>query len=345
MATVPKFEELPENLQKVLDPSKAKAHLMVAKGLAPLPASVLISSWIYLSTSENEELAAAAKESLTSYPENMMRQVIKGDLLPWVLAHLGKLFKSNENILEFVMLHPKTPAILFEYIARDCSERMAGIIAENQEKIIDRPQIILALEKNPINLKSSTDKLRQFLGLAGIVIPGDPGRFVEEKKAEAEPSDKKGEGTTKTEEDVDTLDEDEYQSLLQFIGMLNTGGKIKLAFKGNKEARSILIKDPNKIICSAVLKNPRLSDNEIAHYAALKNVADDVIRIISVHPQWTKAYAVKFGLVNNPKTPLSESMKFLKFMNPKDLKNISRSKTVPGPISKAAKEMVRMRMK
>ena len=39
------------------------------------------------------------------------------------------------------------------------------------------------------------------------------------------------------------------------ISDMSVAEKVKLALMGNKEARSLLIKDPNKIVATAVVKN------------------------------------------------------------------------------------------
>ena len=93
--------------------------------------------------------------------------------------------------------------------------------------------------------------------------------------------------------------------------------KIKLAYKGNKEARSILIRDTNKSVAVAVVKSGRLTDGEVASYAGNRNLADDGLR--DKHQQCIHSHPVKVALVNNPASP-SLAMGFVGLLH-KDLQN------------------------
>src|ERR1700733_3789605 len=53
------------------------------------------------------------------------------------------------------------------------------------------------------------------------------------------------------------------QNSMQKINHLDVKGRIQLALKGNKEERSILIRDGTKVVALAVLEAPKLSDGEV----------------------------------------------------------------------------------
>ena len=131
-------------------------------------------------------------------------------------------------------------------------------------------------------------------------------------------------------------EEEEFISLEQRIKNMPVGHKIKLAFKGNKEARSILIRDTNKSVAVAVVKSGRLTDGEVSSYAGNRNLADDVIREISANKEFVRKYPVKVALVNNPKTPTSTALGFVSLLHKKDLQHLSRNKNVSSVISTAA---------
>ncbi|MDB5037981.1 MAG: hypothetical protein JWQ35_1509 [Bacteriovoracaceae bacterium] len=346
----PQLQELTPDLQKIFDPEKAKMLPFIAKGAASLPPPVLVSSWCYLLEELNSELASVARNSLLHYPEKMLLPVLQSELPSWVLGTLGKIFLSNEIYLEAILLNEKTPNDLFVEAASHCSERISTIIVNNQERIIDRPDIIKSLETNPNNLKSNTDRLRHFMKLAGVRIPGEAmGEEVELMKEDEAALDK--EFLDAIADGIDlaasatALTEDQRQSLLQFISKLTIGARIKLAMKGNKEARSVLIRDTNKLIALAVLKSPKITENEVAHYSALKSLPEDVVRVIANNPQWIKNYAIKIGLCFHPKTPLPNSVSLIKYLNIRDLMKLSKDRNVPGPLGKAAKQLLSTKRK
>jgi hypothetical protein len=297
-----------------------------------------------------QDLADVAKETLLKYPEKMLLPVLQSQLPAWALLSLGRLLKSNEMFLEAILLNEETPDELFVEVAPTCSEKLANLIANNQEKIIERPEIVAALESNPKNLKSNTDKLRHFLRLSGLRVPGDSQadvvEMMEEDEAALEKAFLEGLGGEDSDKMANFgLTEEQRLSLLQYISKLGVGAKVKLGFKGNKEARQILIRDTNKIVALAVLKSPRLTDTEIAFYAGIRSICEDVIRVISGNANWTKSYPVKLALCFHPKTPLQQSMGFIKFLNLRDLGRVAKDKNIPAPVAKASKELLRVKRK
>ena len=53
--------------------------------------------------------------------------------------------------------------------------------------------------------------------------------------------------------------------------------KVKAAIKGTREMRSALIRDPNKMVATAVLSCPRLTEQEIEAFARMANVSEDIL--------------------------------------------------------------------
>ena len=129
------------------------------------------------------------------------------------------------------------------------------------------------------------------------------------------------------------------------IQQMSVREMVQLATRGNKEARNLLIKNPNRIIVLAVLNSPKVTDDEIISYAGNKNLSKEVPLIISNKREYTKNYMVKLALVNNPKTPLPTAMKFLRHLLPKDLRNVSKSKNISTVIAKTALKMLDNRRK
>ena len=58
---------------------------------------------------------------------------------------------------------------------------------------------------------------------------------------------------------------------MQKINSLDIKGRIQLALKGNKEERSILVRDGTKVVALAVLEAPKISDGEVEKIASQKN--------------------------------------------------------------------------
>src|SRR5262245_6982051 len=58
--------------------------------------------------------------------------------------------------------------------------------------------------------------------------------------------------------------------------------RIKLAMKGSKTQRAQLVRDPNKMVSTAVLSSPKLTEAEVEAFAKAGNVSEDILRIIAM---------------------------------------------------------------
>lgn len=191
-------------------------------------------------------------------------------------------------------------------------EAMAGLLAWDPKKIL----IKYALEEFPVTVDKT---LGDFITETFKQIP-------EELKRAAKPG----------ELPQWELSEEEAQSLYNQILKMGVSEKIKLALVGNKEARDILVRDPNKLVSVAVVKSPKIQENEIEAIAKSRAVGVDVLREISSTKQWMKSYGVKLNLVSNSKVPLPIALKLLPQIREYDLKKIAKSKEVSSQVAKMA---------
>src|SRR5688500_6569266 len=88
-------------------------------------------------------------------------------------------------------------------------------------------------------------------------------------------------------------------SMLQF-GMQD---RMKLASKGDREARNILNRHPNRIVANAVKTNPRITEQEVEKIAAMRTITEDILRQIAASRQWSRCYPIVHNLARNPRTP------------------------------------------
>lgn len=135
----------------------------------------------------------------------------------------------------------------------------------------------------------------------------------------------------------------ERKNTLQKINSLDVKGRIQLALKGNKEERSILIRDGTKVVALAVLDAPKISDGEVERFASQKNVLEAVLRQIPLKRRFMKNYIVVRNLVSNPRTPLDLGLNLMKNLLAQDLKNLSANKEVSETIRKLAFKMYKQK--
>ncbi len=133
------------------------------------------------------------------------------------------------------------------------------------------------------------------------------------------------------------------ETLLQRIGRMSAPEKMKLALVGTHEERLILIRDPNKTVASAVLQSPKLSDQEIEIFASMKNVNEELLRLIAGNRKFMKNYQVTRGLVNNSRTPIDISLPLVNRLYDRDLKDLAVNKNVPDVLRTMAIKAIKQR--
>lgn len=128
----------------------------------------------------------------------------------------------------------------------------------------------------------------------------------------------------------------ERVALIRRIMLMKVKDRMKLGMKGDREARSILIRDSNRIVATAVINNPRITDQEVEAIAAMRTVSDEVLRIIGMNRAWARQYPIIHNLARNPRTPLPTAMSILLRLQTKDLKNLSQNRNVPEGVRRQA---------
>jgi hypothetical protein len=135
----------------------------------------------------------------------------------------------------------------------------------------------------------------------------------------------------------------ERVSLIKRIMFMNVRDRMKLGMKGDREARSILIRDSNRIVATAVINNPRITDQEIENIAAMRTVADEVLRLIAAKPAWARSYSIIHNLVRNPRTPIPTVVSILPRIRSKDLQSLTQNRNVSEAVRRQAMRLTQTR--
>ena len=172
-------------------------------------------------------------------------------------------------------------------------------------------------------------ELREFFIRRGIQPSNTPAPDYEEPVVDA---DETGLG-------IEGADENQKQASFQErLSTMTVPEKLKCAMKGTREMRSILIRDPNRLVASAVLSCPKVNPAEVEAFEKMGNVSEDILRTIANTRAWTKAYGVVLSLVKNSKTPVALSMNLMQRLTESDVKKISTDRNVPEALRLAARK-------
>lgn len=364
---------IPESLKQFADPSRPKElRLMAARGLVPASSRDLSRILYYLTLDGDEEVSREAGETLSGMPREVVSSILSDTGVETGLLDFFARTLADEAMLQKILLNSSATDETVAYLAeRVHDQNVIDLIANNHERIARSYEIVEALSKNPLITRSTMDGVIDFLKLYmgdkfGLPPGADSGGdedseplapetalqdvalpessflddfeidsdLIEEEEADYETGESAEERRT-----PDALNQNAYIK----ISALNVGQKIKLALLGNREARAILVKDPNRIVSRAVLKNPRITDTEVVLIAQSKIVSDEILREISEGRKWTRLYQVKLALVTNPKTPPHISIGLLKQLREFDLRNLRWNKNLSGVVATAVKNMMKER--
>jgi hypothetical protein len=119
---------------------------------------------------------------------------------------------------------------------------------------------------------------------------------------------------------------------------MSLGEKVRLAFRGDRMIRMLLVRDRNKLVCSAVMRNPRMNEQEAEAIAGMRNVDDEVLRIIGTRRDWMGKYKIMFTLVRNPKAPVGVVLPFINRLTLRDLKGLKDDKGVQQVVREMARK-------
>lgn len=147
-------------------------------------------------------------------------------------------------------------------------------------------------------------------------------------------------GAGPPEETGEVTEEEEDLNLAQRIQKMTVGERIKAAMRGNKETRAILVKDSNRDVYMAVLKNPGLKENEVEMLTKNTGTNQEILRAIANNREWLANRNILHGLVMNPKTPVSLSIRFLSRLGRKDIEFVAKSRSLPVALRNNAKRMI-----
>jgi hypothetical protein len=319
--------------------------MLAARGTLPLPPPQIAQVLFALLADADGEVSARARQSLEALPPAIVEATLSAPVHPDLLDWLAERARENEAHLERVALNPAASDATLCRLATLPFPRVLDIISNNQTRLLRCPALIEALGENSLTGQSVIDRILQFLSIesgtaaqaadpASRDAAAEAARLIEAQEVPAELMEDKP--AQEGEEASEEIRENLWQMLLE----MGTMQKIKLALFGNGEARSLLVRDRNRIVATAVLRSPKLSEKEVAAIAKSRTVCDEVIRTIANGREWTRLYTVQLALVTNPKTPAQTAIKFLNYLTDRDLRQIMRSRDVPGQISSQARRIL-----
>ncbi len=369
--------------------------LAAASGLLPLPQNDLLEVLVFLSQSNDSEIATAARETLAEQNNDELLVLARIETTSSrVLGYLTSRANNTRELYEAVIQNRSTPDEALSQLARSTSDAsLVELIALNQERLVRYPQLIEAILANPTRNSEAERRAREtkkeffekergarqiaeelrargkvaaaeFFETADLATEDGGELSVEDAWLIAEhievtdadiddswlPAERYeellGESAEERAATVQRIIESERVetggistervSMIRRLMLMNTRDRMKLAMKGDREARTILVRDSNRVVSTGVINNPRITEHEVENIAAMRTISDDVLRLIAMNRAWARAYPIIHNLARNPKTPIPTVMNILPRIRTKDLKNLSQNRNVSEAVRRQA---------
>jgi hypothetical protein len=296
-----------------------------------------------------------AEDTLMGFPESQLQSAILGPVDPPDALGLIASYRKEPALVELALLHENFNALWMERVVPRLSAEGLDIALNNQVFWIERPAILDLIEGHPdgdYNLKRRINEFRRdVLHLISEEVAQDRIEIIDAVESghldrawaelplpAADPElDAVVEETqppppltemAKALQITEGGNEARFMSVSARIMKLKHNQKAVLAQKGGKEERVHLIREANRMIQVAVVRNPRITEQEIQYIASMRSINEEVLRIIGSSREFMRKYQVVKSLVQNPKTPLALSLNHLKRLNDFDLRQMAHDRNI-----------------
>ncbi len=340
---------------------------LIARGAFPMRPEESIEAQIFLLQDQNPTIQEAAKQALEAQPQGAVLGLLSSPEVDLAVLYFYSEYAERgkkQAYLEAVIKNPATPDDFIAFLAARLPPNLLDVITTNQMRLIRAPQIMDAIEMNPQISRDILRRVREvreefFVKKAAeaseastVQVGAGPVGLVKYGDKELAPAAAplKGEALARVlpQEVLASLEPEEQAegltperiSVYQKLFKMTVPERVQVGLKGTREERSILIKDPNKIVVDAVLSSPKLTESEVETYSSMRSLTEEILKRIASSREWVKNYKIVQNLVLNPKTPVAVSLGFMSRMQEKDVYNLSRNKNIPDVIRKAAARLI-----
>jgi hypothetical protein len=323
----------PEVARIVGKGSPREAQLKAARGDLPLSGRDLVTALFFLRHGGDPEIRGLSVKTIKELDADILAPVVRDpDCHPHLLDFVGRQRLEERAVIELLLGNPAVSSATLSHIAENGGGPILSLLADREEHLRKSPEIITAILSNPRADRSL--KMR----LAPKEAPGT-GEEEENPSEDEAPGEPEGEDAD-AEGESPEAEEEENLSKYQMALEMGVSEKIKMALTGDKEWRNIFLKDANKLVSSAVLKNPRITDGEVLAVAKNKSASEELIRLITLNREWVKSYEIKKALILHPRTPLPKALRSMEILTEKDIKSLAKSRGVSQVIVNNARRML-----
>lgn len=344
----PKASEEPSVFDQILAGGNREVQMLVAQGMFPLPPQELVPIQVALAVGDDEELAAAAGESLAGLDPKIAASVVAESTDSELMAYLGRVLE-HPVVTEAILRNRAVTAAVLGAIAPRLTPELQEMFLLRQDLIVENPEILDHLEGN-VDLSAYSE--RRILEYREHLVPVEAEPALDPSSVET--TDDVG-AKEATPEEVEAAiaaarsepaegERDEVTGLSEAqIRSLPVPVRMKLARGAPRSLRAILIKDKSSMVARAVLNGNALTESEIELVASNRSVAEEVLTMIAQNRQWNRKYTIIHALIKNPRTNVGMAVRLVSQLSIRDLRNLSRDRNVSEAVRNTAARLYRIK--
>ena len=131
-------------------------------------------------------------------------------------------------------------------------------------------------------------------------------------------------------------DEKDSSSIWDRLRALTPLEKRMLAPKADRTERTLLTQDHDPLVLYALLKNPRITVEEVVRVAKSPFLSFQIIELMVKTSQWMASLDLRVTLIHNPKTPQTFSLRILPTLPESEVRTIARGAATSMALKTAA---------
>ncbi|MFQ5817115.1 MAG: hypothetical protein ACE5H2_04050 [Terriglobia bacterium] len=325
----PQEQKILETFRQGKAPAAVKRA--AARGTMPLAADELLEILVLLTRDPDPTCSEVAQQTLASWPAEKCTQLLAAPhVSSETLGYFARQATLANGIAAVIAAHPNASDEVLAAVAPHLSLEQLTPRLTAPDRLLSLPSFVAAVLTRsdlPAELRTRLEALRAEQQKKGQDSAATP---LAAAQAEVPEAKKK-------------IDKHERISLTQKLARMGVSERVQQALKGSKEERLVLVRDPAKAVYRAVLQSPKLTDSDVESFATMKNVAEEVMRIIASSRHSMKNYIVVRNLVNNPRSPLDVSLPLLNRLTNQDLKFLTMNRNVPETLRSMAIKLHKQR--
>lgn len=159
-----------------------------------------------------------------------------------------------------------------------------------------------------------------------LTVDGDPDQILTRLLVNPEPAAQETPAVEVAAPESEEAPE-KSQNVWDRVRGLSQMEKMLLAVKADRTERALLVQDNDPRVLLSLLRNPRLTVDEVVRLAKSSFLTYQIADVIVKTGQWMGNLDVRIGLIHNPKTPPAFALRILPTLPDSEVRAIARAGT------------------